>query len=331
MTQTPADPVLHSGRDRQALTTSNRTESLGRPEPPGPPRGRRRAGVAWLFLLPGVALFAVFVLGPMIYSFRISLYDWNLVTPDRSEWLGFANYARALGDPTFQRAVVNTIAYTAVTVPAQMILGTALAVLLNKAIRGRAVYRVLYYLPVVTPWVIVALLFKFLFVGQGGFVNHILRNVLGVVDHDILWLADPLLIFAPIMALGIWKGLGWTAVIVLAGLQIIPAELEDAAKVDGAGPWQRFRFVTLPLLRPTLVFLFVVLVVGGLNAYVSNLLITDGGQPFGQTHFVLTLMYQETFTRLDFGYGAAISYLLTALVFMISVVQLRLLRRRVDL
>jgi multiple sugar transport system permease protein len=267
----------------------------------------------------------------MIYSFRISLYDWNLVTPDRSEWLGFANYARALGDPTFQRAVVNTIAYTAVTVPAQMILGTALAVLLNKAIRGRAVYRVLYYLPVVTPWVIVALLFKFLFVGQGGFVNHILRNVLGVVDHDILWLADPLLIFAPIMALGIWKGLGWTAVIVLAGLQIIPAELEDAAKVDGAGPWQRFRFVTLPLLRPTLVFLFVVLVVGGLNAYVSNLLITDGGQPFGQTHFVLTLMYQETFTRLDFGYGAAISYLLTALVFMISVVQLRLLRRRVDL
>lgn len=331
MTQSPADPVLHAGRDRQALNTSNRTESLGRPEPPGPPRGRRRARVAWLFLLPGVALFAVFVLGPMIYSFRISMYDWNLVTPDRSEWLGFANYARALGDPTFQRAVVNTIAYTAVTVPAQMILGTGLAVLLNKAIRGRAMYRVLYYLPVVTPWVIVALLFKFLFVGQGGFVNHILRNVLGVVDHDILWLADPLLIFAPIMALGIWKGLGWTAVIVLAGLQIIPAELEDAAKVDGAGPWQRFRFVTLPLLRPTLVFLFVVLVVGGLNAYVSNLLITDGGQPFGQTHFVLTLMYQETFTRLDFGYGAAISYLLTALVFMISVVQLRLLRRRVDL
>jgi len=331
VTQTPADPVLHSGRGRQALPTSNRTESLGRPEPPGPPRGRRRAGVAWLFLLPGVALFAVFVLGPMIYSFRISLYDWNLVTPDRSEWLGFANYARALGDPTFQRAVVNTIAYTAVTVPAQMILGTGLAVLLNKAIRGRAMYRVLYYLPVVTPWVIVALLFKFLFVGQGGFINHILRNVLGVVDHDILWLADPLLIFAPIMALGIWKGLGWTAVIVLAGLQFIPAELEDAAKVDGAGPWQRFRYVTLPLLRPTLVFLFVVLVVGGLNAYVSNLLITDGGQPFGQTHFVLTLMYQETFTRLDFGYGAAISYLLTALVFMISVVQLRLLRRRVDL
>lgn len=330
MTQTPADPVLHSGRERQALSTSNRTEALGRPEPPGPPRGRRRGGVAWLFLLPGIALFAMFVLGPMVYSFRISLYDWNLVTPDRSEWLGFSNYARALGDPTFQRAVVNTIAYTAVTVPAQMILGTGLAVLLNKAIRGRAIYRVLYYLPVVTPWVIVALLFKFLFVGQGGFVNHILRNVLGVVDHNILWLADPVLIFVPIMALGIWKGLGWTAVIVLAGLQIIPAELEDSAKVDGAGPWQRFRYVTLPLLRPTLVFLFVVLSVGGLNAYVSNLLITDGGQPFGQTHFVLTLMYQETFTRLDFGYGAAISYLLTALVFVISVVQLRLLRRRVD-
>jgi multiple sugar transport system permease protein len=278
-----------------------------------------------------MALMAVFVIGPMLYSLRISFFDWNLLNPDLSEWIGFTNYVRALGDETFQRAVINTVAYTAITVPAQIVLGTGIAVLLNKAIRARAVYRVLYYLPVITPWVIVALLFKFLFVGQGGFANYLLGDVLGVIDRDILWLADPILIFVPIVLLGIWKGIGWTAVIVLAGLQVIPAELEDAAEVDGAGPWQRFRYVTLPLLRPTLVFLVVVLVAGGLNAYVSNLLITDGGQPFGETHFVLTLMYQETFTRLDFGYGAAISYILTALVFAVSVVQIRLLRRRVDL
>lgn len=324
--------MLTSSRDRRGdPTTTGASKGLANAGPSKTPRTPRRTRAAWLFILPGIALFVVFVLGPMAYSLRISLFDWNIVRSEDSEWVGLANYMRALGDSTFRRAVVNTFAYTAITVPAQLILGTGVALLLNKAIRGRAIYRVLYYLPVVTPWVIVALLFKFLFIGQGGFVNHLLRNVLGVIDNDILWLADPILIFVPIISLGIWKGIGWTAVIVLAGLQVIPMELEEAAKVDGAGPRQRFRYITLPLLRPTLVFLLVVLVVGGLNAYVSNLLITTGGQPFGQTHFVLTLMYQETFTRLDFGYGAAISYLLTAIVFVVSVIQLRLLRRRVDL
>jgi len=332
--ETPADPALLARRERQGGSDQRSERPVGGSTKAGPPIGRsrlRKLGVALLFLLPGLVVFFTFVLGPMAYSLRISFFDWNIIHPETSEWVGFANYTRALNDPKFGRAVANTLAYTAITVPAQIVLGTGIAILLNKAIRGRVLYRVLYYLPVVTPWVIVALLFKFLFIGQGGLVNHVLRNVLGVIDQDVLWLADPILIFAPIITLGIWKGLGWTAVIVLAGLQTIPVELEEVAKVDGATAWNRFRYITVPLLRPTLVFLLVVLVVGGLNAYVSNLLITDGGQPFGETHFVLTLMYQETFDRLDFGYGASISYLLTALVFVISVVQLRLLRRKVDL
>jgi multiple sugar transport system permease protein len=291
----------------------------------------RRLAVALGFLLPGIVLYGTFLLGPMAYSLRISFFDWNIINPESSEWVGLTNYTRALGDPIFRRAVVNTVAYTAITVPAQIVLGVGLALLLNQAIRGKALFRVLYYLPVVTPWVIVALLFKFLFIGQGGFVNYLLRDVLGVIDQNVLWLADPILVLVPIIQLGIWKGIGWTAIIVLAGLQTVPAEFEDAARVDGAGSVARFRYITLPLLRPTLVFLLVVLVIGGLNAYVSNLLITDGGQPFNLSHFVLTLMYRETFTRLDFGYGAAISYLLTILVFAISIVQIRLLKRRVEL
>ncbi|MBA2725531.1 MAG: sugar ABC transporter permease, partial [Actinobacteria bacterium] len=248
-----------------------------------------------------------------------------------SEPVGFDNYSRALGDPIFRRAVVNTVAYTLVTVPGQIILGMGVALLLNQAIRGRALFRVLYYLPVITPWVIVTLLFEYMFVGQGGLVNWLLRDVLGVIQKNVLWLADPILTFVPIHLLGIWKGVGWTAIIALAGLQAIPQELSDAASVDGASPLSRFRYITLPLLRPTVVFLMVVLVIGGLNAYISNLLITDGGNPLDLTHFVLTLMYEATFTRLDFGYGAAISYLLAVFVFMVSLVQIRLLRRRVEL
>jgi multiple sugar transport system permease protein len=291
----------------------------------------RRLWRAAAFLAPGLLVYLTFLVGPMIYAARISFFDWNIVNPDLSRPIGFDNYARAVGDPIFRRAVLNTIAYTVVTVPGQIVLGVSLAILLNQAIRARSFFRVLYYLPVITPWVIVTLLFEYMFVGQGGLVNWLLRDVWGLVDENILWLADPVLAFVPIHLLGIWKGVGWTAIIALAGLQAIPQELLDAASVDGANPFQRFRRITLPLLRPVLVFLLVVLVIGGLNAYISNLLITDGGNPLDLTHFILTLMYEATFTRLDFGYGAAISYLLAVFVFMVSVLQIRLLRRRVEL
>jgi multiple sugar transport system permease protein len=281
------------------------------------------------FLLPGVILFLLFVIGPMAYSLRMSFYDWKIIRPENSVWVGLDNYARALADPIFRRAVVNTLAYTLITVPGQIVFGLLVAVLLDQSIRGRAFFRVLYYLPVITSWVIVSLLFEYMFVGQAGLVNYLLRDVFHVIRDNIRWLADPILVFVPIDLLGIWKGVGWTAIILLAGLQTIPEHLHEAAAVDGAGPMARFRYVTLPLLRPTLVFLVVVLTIGGLNAYISNLLITNGGDPLDLTHFVLTLMYEATFAKLDFGYGSAISYLLTAFVFVISVFQIRLLRRQV--
>jgi multiple sugar transport system permease protein len=211
------------------------------------------------------------------------------------------------------------------------VLGVGIAILLNQKIRGRGFFRVMYYLPVISSWVIVSLLFEYMFSGQAGLINYLLRDVLQIIDKNILWLADPILTFVPIHLLGIWKGIGWTAVVALAGLQAIPQHLYEAAEVDGAGMAQRFTHITVPLLRPTLTFLTVVLSIGALNAYISNLLITNGGDPLDLTHFVLTLMYEATFTKLDFGYGSSISYLLTAFIFAISVVQIRLLRRRVEL
>jgi multiple sugar transport system permease protein len=283
------------------------------------------------FLLPGLLLYGTFILLPMLYSLRVSFYDWKVLNASLSTWIGFDNYARALSDPIFQRAVLNTIAYALVTVPAQIALGLGVAVLLNQPLRGRPALRVLYYLPVITSWVIVSLLFEYMFSGQAGLINYLLRDVLGVIPNNIRWLADPILAFVPIHLLGIWKGVGWTSVILLAGLQSIPIELEEAAQVDGAGAVQRFFGITLPLLRPTLIFLTVVLTIGALNAYISNLLLTNGGDPLDKTHFVLTLMYEATFTKLDFGYGSAISWLLTAAVFAISIFQIRLLRRRVEI
>lgn len=291
----------------------------------------RHSWIAYLFLLPGFFLFGLFVIYPMLYSLRISFFDWNVIKPIKSEFVGLKNYQVLLSDPIFRRAIINTIAYTLITVPMQIILALIVAVLLDQHIRFKAAFRVAYYLPVITSWVIVTLIFEYLFNSQAGFINYVLRDVLHLVDKPITWLADPILVMVPINLLGIWKGVGWSMVILVAALQAIPNEFLEAAAVDGATAWQRFWKIILPLLRPTLVFLVVVLVIGGLNVYISGLLLTNGGQPLDKTHFILTLMYKETFDRLDFGGGAAISYFLTALVFVVSVVQLRLLQRQVEI
>src|SRR3990172_11578019 len=195
-------------------------------------RSFQQLGTAALFLLPGLALFVVFVILPMLYSFRISFYDWNIVRPELSEWEGLQNYIQALQDPIFRRAVLNTLAYTLVTVPAQMILGLIVAILLNQQIRGKAGFRVIYYLPVITSWVIVSLLFEYMFSGQAGLVNYVLHDLLHITRENIRWLADPILTFVPIDLLGIWKGIDWTSIIYLAGLQAIPQHLYEAAEVD---------------------------------------------------------------------------------------------------
>ena len=290
-------------------------------------RSRNDLIPALIFLLPGLVLFALFFLGPMLYSLRISFFEWKIVHPEQSVFVGLRNYQRALSDDIFQRAILNTLAYTVITVSVKLILGLAVALLLNQRLPGRTFFRVAYYLPVITSWVIVSLLFEYMFNGQAGLVNYILKDILQVIPKNLLWFADPILTQVPIVLLDIWKGIGWAAVIFLAGLQSIPAELYEAARVDGADSWAQLRYITWPLLGPTTIFLIVVLVIGGLNAYVPFQLMTNGGDPMDQTHSVLTLMYEATFGRIDFGYGAAISYLLTLFVFVISVIELRLMKR----
>lgn len=283
---------------------------------------------AIIFLLPGLVLFALFFVGPMMYSLRISFFDWKIAHPERSIYVGFENYQRALSDPIFQRAVLNTLAYTVITVTVKMILGLCVALLLNQRLLGQTFFRVAYYLPVITSWVIVSLLFEYMFNGQAGLVNYILKDFLCIVPKDIIWFADEYLTLVPIILLDIWKGIGWATIIFLAGLQAIPAELYEAARVDGADSAEQLRYITWPLLGPTTVFLVVVLVIGGLNAYVPFQLMTNGGDPLDLTHSVLTLMYEATFGRIEFGYGAAISYLLTGFVFIVSLIELRLMRQQ---
>ena len=297
------------------------------PRPSALRRRLRRALPAYLFILPGMLLFLLWTLYPLVYAFVMSFAEWNLIKPSR--FVGLENYRRAFDDPIFWTALRNTLFYTVVTVPGQMILGLAVALLLDGPLRARAFFRTVYYLPVVTSWVVVSLIFTYLYNGQAGLINWTLHDGLGLINERINWLAEPTTANIAIASLGIWKGIGWTMVVFLAGLQSIPTSLYEAAAVDGAGAWQRFRSVTLPLLRQTTLFILVLLTIGGFQVFISVYIMT-GGNPLHRTDVLLTYMYSNAFESLDLGYGAALSYIFALMVFVLSMAQIRLLRRPVE-
>jgi multiple sugar transport system permease protein len=292
-------------------------------------RAARRLLPIYVLIIPGTALFAVWTIYPLLYAFVMSFFDWNPNPAASSTFLGWGNYAKAFHDPVFWQAFGNVLWYTAGTVPPQMILGLAVALLLDRKLMARGLFRVLYYLPVVTSWVVVSFIFEYLFSSQGGLINWLLGDNLHLISDTTTWLGSTSLALPTLMVLGTWKGVGWNMVIFLAGLQSIPNDLYEVASVDGAGTWARFRYITVPLLRPVLAFVTVMLVIGAFSAFIPMFILTQGG-PEHSTETLLTYGYNNAFTSFDFGYGAAITYIFTAFVFVISVVQLKLLRTKVE-
>jgi multiple sugar transport system permease protein len=291
-----------------------------------PERRRRVSLTPYLFLLPGALLFGLFILYPIAQAAQMSLYDWNILRGAASEFIGLDNYVRAFDDDRFWLSLGNSGIYMLLTVPPQIVLGLAVAMLLRSKAPAQPVFRVLYYLPVVTSWVVVSLLFKYLFADEG-LINFTLGDVLHLTDGNTSWLSERWTALVAICALGVWKGIGWSMMIFLAALQGVPKALEEAATVDGAGWWQRFRVVTLPSIWPATIFVLVMLVIGGFNVFTSVLLMTAGG-PGGQTEVLLTYMYQQAFSEFDFGYGSALAVILTVVVFVVSAIQLRVFRDR---
>lgn len=282
-------------------------------------------------ILPGLLLFAAWALLPILQSFVMSFTDWKL--RGDSSFIGLDNYIRALNDPLFWRALTATVGYTVVTVAGQLALGLGAALLLNEKIHGRSIFRLVYYLPVITSWVIVSLIFVWLYNGQTGVLNWLLRDVLGVIDENVAWLAEPATALWAIAILGIWKGIGWTMVVYLAGLQGVPQELHEAAAIDGAGMWQRFRSVTIPFLRTTTTFLLVVLTIGGFSAFISIFVMSTAavgtlGGPLNSTEVVLTYTWKQAFQEIDLAYGAALSFMIAAVVAAISIVEFRFARQQ---
>jgi multiple sugar transport system permease protein len=273
--------------------------------------------------LPGFAVFSLVMVYPTVQAFLMSLQDFSLVATKPSQWIGLTNYLDALSDPVFWRALANSGVYMVVTVPGQMVLGLACAIALKNRLKGRSAFRIMVYIPVITSWVVVSILFKFLFQTEGGLVNFILTDVTHLGDSGVDWFNGRWTALVAICALGVWKGVGWTMIIFLAALQSVPDQLYEAAQVDGAGGLAQFWHVTLPSIRRTLLFITIMLVIGAFNVFISVSLMTGGG-PANQTQVPLTYLYRQAFNFLDFGYGSAIAFMLTALIALFSAVQFRL-------
>jgi multiple sugar transport system permease protein len=256
----------------------------------------------------------------MVISAYWSLTRYSgLGTP---QWVGLANYADLLHSARFHQALRNTVLFTAMTMTVGPALGLATALLLNQRVRFVGFFRTVYFLPVTTSLVVTATVWKML-LNDHGFVNTVI-GWFGLPGHD--WLADPSTALAGVSAASIWQGFGFETVVFLAALQSIPRELHEAAAVDGAGAWRRFWHVTLPGLRPTILFVCVIGVIGSFQTFDQIFVMTSGG-PVGSTTTVVFHMVQR-FGDLDLGGASAVSYVLFVILGVLSYVQLRVARGR---
>ena len=301
------------------LTAGRRPASRRRPD-----RGRRREVVAgYLFSLPFLALFLVFTIGPVLASFLMSFTDLrssDVRSPLAVSPVGLDNYSKLLSDETFHKAAFNTAYFVVIGVPLTMCLALAVAVGLNTGItRLRTVFRVGYYLPVVTSIVAVAVVWRFLLEPNSGVVN----TLLGYVGIDgPSWLKSETFAMPSLIVMSAWRNLGALVVIFLAGLQIVPREMHEAAAIDGAGAWGRFRHITLPMMRPTLLFGAVVTMIGYLQFFEEPFVMTQGG-PLNSTLSAAYYTYKQ-FGFGNYSYASAMAYALFVVIALVTAVQFKL-------
>lgn len=294
-----------------------------------PARGRQRRrlsrlqrherAAAWLFLLPSLVVFSVFVALPVLAALGISFTSWDLFTTPR--FVGLQNYGALLGgDALFGQVLRNTALYVLGTVPLQMVIALGVALVLNRRVPGQAFFRVAYFLPVVSSTVAVALVWSWLFNGNYGLLNALLVAV--GVDDPPRWLSSSAWALPALMIVSVWQSVGYSMVLFLAGLQNIPPELYEAGAIDGAVGWARLRYLTLPLLSPTTFFVMTVSLIGSFQVFELAFVMTNGG-PSNATNTLVYYIYQNAFLFYRMGYATAAAWILFVIVFSVTLLQYR--------
>lgn len=286
---------------------------------------RRRLNPAYLFVAPAFLLAAVFILWPILQSGWMSLHDWT-IGEDTHKWLGFGNYTELWHDSRFWNALKVTLVYAVFVVIGQVAIGLALAQWLRRTTWYTMLLRSAFFFPTIASLAVTGIVWKFLLDPQVGLVDGWLGKI-GVPAQN--WLQDTHLALPALIAVGIWKNFGFSMIVLLAGVQGVRRELIEAATLDGAGAVQRFRHVTLPALRPALLFTVVIGTVNALQLFDLTYVMTDGG-PLFHTESIVMYLYQRGFVDFRLGYASAVAWVLFLIIIAVSVVQLRMLRYRDD-
>jgi multiple sugar transport system permease protein len=281
---------------------------------------KSEARAALLFLTPAMALITLFFVLPVLGGLILSLTDFDLYSIGdlrNTRVVGAANYTSLLNNPLFWRALTNTLYFSFVGGPLTIAVALGAALLLNaKLARFKAFFRTIYFAPVVTTIVGVAIVWKYIYHPRVGLLNRMLDAV-GIAGPD--WLGDPRWAMPALILLAIWRGFGYATVIFLAGLQNVPEELYEAARIDGAGAWRQFLHVTVPQLGPTFVFVGIITAIGFLQVFAEPYVMTPDGGPLNATLTIVMLMYREGFRWWNMGYAAAVAFILFALVLLATV------------
>lgn len=275
---------------------------------------RRGAGVALLFVLPVLLLFIVFRFGPAIAGVVLGFTDYTI--GGDTSWVGLENFRHLVSDPTFWTALRVTLVFTVLSVPLAIIVSVSLALLTRRAFRGSKMFRSIFFLPVVTSFVLAGVVFNWVFAENGPWSRAM--GALGLPGHS--WLASSTLVIPALVLVSVWSRFGYGMLIVLARLQEIPAELEEAALTDGASAWQRFRYVILPQLRPALFFLAVIETTGSFQVFDTAYVMTSGG-PVRASYTIVYMLYDQGFKYFNFGYASAVGLALFVMTLVVALIQ----------
>jgi multiple sugar transport system permease protein len=283
-------------------------------------RDRREALEALAFLAPWIIGFVLFTAGPVIGSFVLSFFRWDVISPPK--FLGLANYRELLRDPLLRKSLYNTAVYAAMMIPGSIIVALSLAMLLNQKLPGMRIFRTIFYLPTLTQGVATFVLWRIVYNADSGPVNRFLRLF---TDHPPGWLIDPAWSKFAIVLMNLWS-VGGMMLIFLAGLQNIPTQLYEAASIDGAGAVRRFFHVTLPMLSPTIFLNMIVATIGTFQVFAAAYILTGGG-PRQSTLFYAYYLFNRAFVYFNMGYASAMAWLLFLIILILTGVQIRYSRR----
>lgn len=313
------------------MTTSTNARAAIATTAPSRARGARRradrrsTATGWLMLAPAGVLIITFLLIPIGLTFVLAFTNARLISPEPAKFIGVANFTRLFDNETFWRSLINTVVFALVIVPFQSALALGLALLINVKMRGVNFFRTVFFLPVVTSMVVVSMLWMFMY-QPNGLINALLAKV-GVQGPD--WLGDPRTALIALILMSAWQACGFHMVIWLSGLQTIPADLYEAASLDGAGPWQQFVHVTWPGLRQTAIFILITITIAAFSLFTQVNIMTQGG-PLDSTSTVVFMAVRTGFQQQQTGYAAAISLVFFVIVLAVSLLQ-RYLTRDKDL